>query len=37
MTPMPTDLMIELRDIFATYFDEEGLIDFALAGSGRRL
>ena len=31
MTPMPTDLMIELRDIFATYFDEEGLIDFALA------
>jgi hypothetical protein len=31
MTPMPTDLMIELRDVFATYFNEEGLTDFALA------
>lgn len=31
MTPMPTDLMIELRDVFATYFDGEGLTDFALA------
>lgn len=27
---MPTDLMIGLRDIFATYFDLEGLTDFAL-------
>jgi hypothetical protein len=31
MTPMPTDLMLELRDVFATYFNEEGLTDFALA------
>lgn len=31
MTTMPTDLMIGLRDIFATYFDLEGLTDFALA------
>jgi hypothetical protein len=31
MTVMPTDLMIGLRDIFATYFDLEGLTDFALA------
>lgn len=31
MTPMPTDLMIGLRDVFATYFDTEGLTDFALA------
>lgn len=28
---MPTDLMIQLRDIFATYFDTEGLTDLALA------
>jgi len=31
MTPMPTDLMIGLRDIFVTYFDLEGLTDLALA------
>ena len=31
MTTMPTDLMMGLRDIFATYFDVEGLTDFALA------
>lgn len=31
MTTMPTDLMIGLRDIFATYFDVDGLTDFALA------
>jgi len=31
MTPMPTDLMIGLKDIFATYFDLEGLTDLALA------
>lgn len=31
MTTMPTDLMIGLRDIFATYFDIDGLTDFALA------
>jgi hypothetical protein len=30
MAAMPTDLMIGLRDIFATYFDLEGLTDFAL-------
>lgn len=30
MTPMPTDLMIGLRDIFTTYFNEEDLKDFAL-------
>lgn len=30
MTPMPTDLMIELRDIFATRFDNDSLNDFAL-------
>lgn len=30
MTPMPTDLMIELRDIFATRFDQDALNDFAL-------
>lgn len=31
MTTMPTDLMIGLRNIFATYFDTEGLTDLALA------
>lgn len=31
MTTMPTDLMIGLRDIFATYFDLDALTDFALA------
>ena len=31
MTPMPTELMIKLRDTFTTYFDEQGLIDFTLA------
>lgn len=31
MPAMPTDLMIGLRDIFATYFDTNGLTDFALA------
>ncbi|MBP6015585.1 MAG: hypothetical protein KA586_02610 [Candidatus Promineofilum sp.] len=31
MTTMPTDLMMGLRDLFATYFDVEGLTDFALA------
>jgi hypothetical protein len=31
MTPMPTDLMIELRDVFATLFDTDSLTDFALA------
>lgn len=30
-TTMPTELMLGLRDIFATYFDVEGLTDFALA------
>ncbi len=31
MTPMPTDLLIALRNIFATHFDGDGLNDFALA------
>lgn len=31
MTPMPTELMLGLRDIFVTYFDLEGLTDLALA------
>lgn len=31
MTPMPTDLMIKLRDTFATLFSGDGLNDFALA------
>lgn len=31
MPTMPTDLMTGLRDIFATYFDTNGLTDFALA------
>lgn len=31
MTTMPTDLLIGLRNIFATYFDVEGLTDLALA------
>ena len=31
MTSMPTDLMIGLKEIFATYFDLEGLTDLALA------
>ncbi len=30
MTPMPTDLMIELRDIFASRFDHDSLNDFAM-------
>ncbi len=30
MTPMPMDLMIELREVFASRFDNEGLSDFAL-------
>ena len=31
MTPMPTELMLGLRDIFVTYFDLDGLTDLALA------
>lgn len=31
MTPMPTSLLIALRDIFKGYFDEEGLKDFSLS------
>lgn len=31
MMPMPTDLMIQLKDTFATFFDEDGLKEFALA------
>ena len=31
MTSMPTDLMIGLKEIFATYFDLEGLTDLARA------
>ena len=31
MTPMPTSLLIALRDTFKGYFDEEGLKDFSLS------
>lgn len=31
MPQMPREFMKQLRDIFATYFDTEGLTDFALA------
>lgn len=31
MMQMPTELLLELRDTFNTYFNEDGLTDFALA------